>query len=187
MPRRSLRSGLRIRGHRGHPAVRAAFLRYASWLRTEIEFPLRVPVYLLPGKRVRTVDGQFASASIFLPWSRGAQSLHGEGHSYRPISELRRIAVETVARRRHVTSSTVAEKFVRQLRPQVQGTADFDRLLEGHLQKSSPALRDILLAHATGQDDELRIIRTLTADATELSSRNRGTPTATTTHSSMHT
>ena len=72
MPRRSLRSGLRIRGHRGHPAVRAAFLRYASWLRTEIEFPLRVPVYLLPGKRVRTVDGQFASASIFLPWSRRA-------------------------------------------------------------------------------------------------------------------
>ena len=118
---------------------------------------------------------------------REAQSLHGEGHSYRPISELRRIAVETVARRRHVTSSTVADKFVRQLRPQVQGTADFDRLLEGHLQKSSPALRDILLAHATGQDDELRIIRTLTADATELSSRNRGTPTATTTHSSMHT
>ena len=73
MPRRSLRSGLRIRGHRGHPAVRAAFLRYASWLRTEIEFPLRVPVYLLPGKRVRTVDGQFASASIFLPWSRGVE------------------------------------------------------------------------------------------------------------------
>jgi hypothetical protein len=31
---------------------------------------VRVPVYLLAGKRVRTVDGQFASASIFLPWSR---------------------------------------------------------------------------------------------------------------------
>src|SRR5438128_10011147 len=70
MPRGSLRSGLRIRGHRGHPAVRAAFLRYASWLRAEVEFPVRVPVYLLPGRRVRTVDGQFASASIFLPWSR---------------------------------------------------------------------------------------------------------------------
>src|SRR5436309_10232964 len=73
MPRGSPRSGLRIRGRRGHPAVRAALLRYASWLRTEIEFPLRVPVYLLPGKRVRTVDGQFASASIFLPWSRGVE------------------------------------------------------------------------------------------------------------------
>jgi hypothetical protein len=31
---------------------------------------VRVPVYLLAGKRVRTADGQFASASIFLPWSR---------------------------------------------------------------------------------------------------------------------
>src|SRR5207247_5480196 len=101
---------------------------------------------------------------------REAQSLHGEGHSYRPISELRRIAVETVARRRHVTSSTVADKFVRQLRPQVQGTADFDRLLEAHLRKSSAGLRGVLFAHANGRDDERRIVEMLNADGAEPSS-----------------
>src|SRR5207247_7871475 len=69
----ALRPGSRIIVRRGHPAVRAALCRYASCLRAEIEFPVRVPVYLLPGKRVRTVDGQFASPSIFLPWSRGVE------------------------------------------------------------------------------------------------------------------
>jgi len=99
---------------------------------------------------------------------REAQSLHAEGHPYPPISELRRMAVETVAARRHVASSTIADKFVRQLRPQVQGTADFDRLLEAHLQKSSAALRDVLFAHATGRDDELRITSVLNADRAPL-------------------
>ena len=70
MRRRTRRSGLRICGYRGHPAVRAALLRYASWLRSQLEFPVRVPVYLLAGKSVRTVDGRLGSASIFLPWNR---------------------------------------------------------------------------------------------------------------------
>jgi hypothetical protein len=39
-------------------------------LRSQVEFPIRLPVYLTAGERVRTVDGQLASASIFLPWSR---------------------------------------------------------------------------------------------------------------------
>jgi len=61
---------MRICGYRGHPSVRAALIRYASWLRAEIEFPVRVPVYLLPGDQVRTADGRLVSASIFLPWDR---------------------------------------------------------------------------------------------------------------------
>lgn len=70
MKDRHRRSGLWIRGHRGHPEVRAALLRYARWLRLQLEFPVRVPVYLLPGAVVRTMDGNSASASIFLPWDR---------------------------------------------------------------------------------------------------------------------
>ena len=61
---------MRICGHRGHPSVRASLIRYASWLRTVVEFPVRVPVYLLPDDQVRTADGQLVSASIFLPWER---------------------------------------------------------------------------------------------------------------------
>jgi hypothetical protein len=70
MGRRKRRSGLWIRGRRGHPEVHAALLRYARWLRSEFTFPLRVPVYLLPGHTVRTMHGDRAAASIFLPWDR---------------------------------------------------------------------------------------------------------------------
>jgi len=70
MSKRQQRSGLRIRGHRGHPHVRAALIRYARWLRLQFDFPIRVSVYLLPGHVVRTMRGDECSASIFLPWSR---------------------------------------------------------------------------------------------------------------------
>lgn len=61
------RSGLRIRGHRGHPIVRQALIKYARWLRSEYEFPIRVPVYLLPGKTVPAIDGKECSAGFFAP------------------------------------------------------------------------------------------------------------------------
>jgi hypothetical protein len=70
MRRRQSRKGIRIRGHRGDPRVRAALIRYARWLRRQFEFPVFVPVYLLPGEFVRTMHGEDCSASIFLPWSR---------------------------------------------------------------------------------------------------------------------
>jgi hypothetical protein len=70
MHRRQKRKGIRIRGHRGDPQVRAAMVRYARWLRRQFEFPIYVPVYLLPGEFVRTMHGEECSASIFLPGSR---------------------------------------------------------------------------------------------------------------------
>ena len=45
-------------------------VRYARWLRRRFEFPIYIPVYLLPGQVVRTMHGEECSASIFLPWSR---------------------------------------------------------------------------------------------------------------------
>ena len=62
------RSGIHIRGQRGHPEVRAALIRFARWLRANHDFPVRVPVYLLPGEFVRTVDGKQRSASFFAPF-----------------------------------------------------------------------------------------------------------------------
>jgi hypothetical protein len=50
--------------------VRDAFVRFARWLRREYEFPLRLPVYLLPGEIVVTMDGKRCSASFFAPWDR---------------------------------------------------------------------------------------------------------------------
>ena len=65
-----MRSGLRIRGARGHPEVRSALVLYAKWLRKEYEFPIRVPVYLFPGETIITQDGEHVSASFVAPYNR---------------------------------------------------------------------------------------------------------------------
>ncbi len=66
----AVRTGLRIRGARGHPRVRAAIIRFARWLRREYEFPIRVPVYLFPSERIVTIHGEIVCASFFAPWNR---------------------------------------------------------------------------------------------------------------------
>lgn len=69
----SSRSGIRINGHRGHPEVRGALVRYARWLRLEFDFPIRVPVYLLRHEHVLTFDGRRVSASFFAPYDRNVE------------------------------------------------------------------------------------------------------------------
>ena len=64
------RSGLRIRGARGHPVVRAALIRYAKWLRANFQFPIRVPAYLSPHPRITTIHGGQCTASFFGPFDR---------------------------------------------------------------------------------------------------------------------
>jgi hypothetical protein len=70
MRTRPLRTGVRIRGARGHPEVRHAFIRFAKWLRHEYEFPIRVPVYLFPSEQIITMHGDKVSASFFAPFDR---------------------------------------------------------------------------------------------------------------------
>ena len=54
---RNKRDGIRIVGRRGEPAVAEALIRYAAWLRRNYRFPVRVPVYLLPGEQFGTNSG----------------------------------------------------------------------------------------------------------------------------------
>ncbi|MFH0945672.1 MAG: hypothetical protein V2A76_10780 [Planctomycetota bacterium] len=65
-----MRKGLRIRGHRGHPVVRRALIRYARWLRQNYKFPIRVPVYLSPHPTIRKQDGEEVSATFFGPYDK---------------------------------------------------------------------------------------------------------------------
>lgn len=66
--RRNQRIGIRLKASRGHPEVAAAVRAFLVWIRRHVEFPIRVPVYLLKSE---TVPGKpTASASIFLPWNR---------------------------------------------------------------------------------------------------------------------
>ena len=64
------RTGLRLRAARGHPEVQAVVRPFVRWLRERYEFPVRVPVYLSPAPQVRTVHGDWCSASFFAPWDR---------------------------------------------------------------------------------------------------------------------
>lgn len=68
-----MRTGLRICGARGHPEVRESYIRFARWIRKQYEFPIRVPVYLLPGEDFVTVEGERAVASFFGPWDRNEE------------------------------------------------------------------------------------------------------------------
>jgi hypothetical protein len=43
-------------------------IRFARWLRTEFDFPIRVPVYLSMRERLVTIHGEVVTASFFAPW-----------------------------------------------------------------------------------------------------------------------
>lgn len=69
------------------------------------------------------------------------------------ISQIRIDAVRSVAGRRDITTNSVADKFIRQLSPDVTSTTEFDNLLKGWLVDGSTALRDIVLKHAIDSRD----------------------------------
>jgi hypothetical protein len=44
-----------------------------NWLRSQYDFPVRVPVYLLPGPTFFTIDEEEVVASFFAPWDPKAE------------------------------------------------------------------------------------------------------------------
>jgi hypothetical protein len=65
-----MRKGIRIIGHRGHPEVKDAIIKFAKWLRNQYEFPIRVPVYLRPESELINMHGEKCSATFFAPWDQ---------------------------------------------------------------------------------------------------------------------
>ena len=61
------RQGLRIRGRGADPEVRTALIQFARWLRSQYDFPIRVPVYLYPSEMLLTMHGERVSASFVAP------------------------------------------------------------------------------------------------------------------------
>lgn len=72
---------------------------------------------------------------------------------YRSVNRMRVRAVATVANRRGIANQTVLDKFIRQLRPDIEFAADFDRLLEHWLVHDSDELKNILLNHMSDPRD----------------------------------
>jgi hypothetical protein len=67
------RTGLRMRGHRGHPEVRLVLNQYAQWLRKAYVFPIRVPVYLYPSSTILNRDGAHVVATFLGPFDQDVE------------------------------------------------------------------------------------------------------------------
>ena len=72
---------------------------------------------------------------------------------FRSVKDMRIDAVAVVADRRGIEHPTVADKYIRQLRPDIKRTADFDKLLEDCLVHDSDELSNILLKHIVDSED----------------------------------
>lgn len=70
------------------------------------------------------------------------------------IRQLRIDAGHSVASRRGITNQSVIDKFVRQLKPDVESASQFDSLLKSWLLEDSTELRDIVLKHKSDLNDE---------------------------------
>jgi hypothetical protein len=68
---REHRSGLRIRCEKGVDIeVREAILKFAIWLREQIRFPIRVPVYVKKTERIKNMYGEIVVATFFAPYDK---------------------------------------------------------------------------------------------------------------------
>jgi len=75
----------------------------------------------------------------------------------RDFSSLRRQATKAIAARRGKHETTIPDKFIRGLLPDIGSTPDFDRYLEAWVFNNSSDLETILLKHAIGDSDRKRI------------------------------
>lgn len=67
----SNRSGMRLRFESGvDPELREALLRFAKWLRTVYEFPIRVPVYIKNRDFIVAVDKDLVAGTFFGPYDK---------------------------------------------------------------------------------------------------------------------
>jgi hypothetical protein len=73
------------------------------------------------------------------------------------ISSLRRQATKAITARIGRHKTTIPDKFIRGLRPDIDSTSRFDRHLEQWLFNNSPDLENILLKHGPTESDRKRI------------------------------
>ena len=71
----------------------------------------------------------------------------------RSLKTLRSQADVSVAVRRDIDRTTVSDKYRRGLRPEINGTPDFDQHLEDWLTHGSDRLRSIIIRHASDPED----------------------------------
>lgn len=65
------REGIRLRFEKGtDPELRAEIIKFINWLRSEYEFPMRVPIYLKNAKQIKAMNGDLVCATFFGPFDK---------------------------------------------------------------------------------------------------------------------
>lgn len=65
------RKGIRLRFDKGtDPEVKRACMKFVNWLRTQYEFPMRVPIYFKASKTITAMNGEEVSATFFGPYDK---------------------------------------------------------------------------------------------------------------------
>ncbi len=78
-----------------------------------------------------------------------------------PFAEIRRQAVRTVATRHKRAIATIQNNWLRGLKPEISGTAEFDTLVEAYLSGVSNHIREVLLQFARDKSDRHKIDKLL--------------------------
>ena len=76
------------------------------------------------------------------------------GMSNRSLRDLRMNAVDQVAENLGIVSTTVSDKFRRQLHPDITGTKQFDMAVQEWVGINGTKLRSALLKHSIDLEDE---------------------------------
>jgi hypothetical protein len=69
------RKGLRLRSEAGvHPEVRSVCINFCNWLRTQMEFPVRVVIYLKKDYQIKNrTTKQMVTATFFAPYDKNVE------------------------------------------------------------------------------------------------------------------
>ncbi|MFS0892538.1 hypothetical protein [Peribacillus frigoritolerans] len=69
------RKGLRLRSEAGvHPEVRSVCINFCKWLRTQMEFPVRVVIYLKKDYQIKNrTTKQMVTATFFAPYDKNVE------------------------------------------------------------------------------------------------------------------
>lgn len=70
---KQVRSGLRIRCLGIDDEVRITILNFANWLRQQIQFPIRVVVYVKKDKWIKNMYGELVYGTFFAPYDKSVE------------------------------------------------------------------------------------------------------------------
>ncbi len=77
--------------------------------------------------------------------------------SPRSVKDARIRAIHDIAEERGVTHQTIGDAYLRRLKPDIDGTPQFDKAVREWLNGESNTLRRVLEKHALDRGDEMEI------------------------------